>query len=717
MTEIGAYLQCYKNPYATYKCLESFRRFYPNNTIVLLSDNGYNYSCMAQQFGCIYIHSEDSVAMNYTKLNEKRELINSTNLVKRIRYAFSLIKEEYIMWLEDDVHINNKITDEFKYDINGYCPNKLETDILCKHYKQLDADKKYPFSGHGGSVLHKENVMSALSRNDLINEIVPNWLEYNLPTTIAQDYLFSLLVTLNGGTVGSYAGHGESCDNEIHPDIIVQHQYKYWYGKEMPSLIQSFPTKYGNISCYCNDAVFYSHLSQGEIYEEEIITNIIVPLLNQTTSEKFILDIGGHIGTHSILYSQLMNCKILTFEPQKKIFELLKTNIENNNITNCRIFNNAVGHKIMTTTLSDTLYDGYDCSIEYDTDKILNYGGIGLGENGEVVEMITIDSLNLPKCDYIKMDVEGAEILVLIGARDTIQKNRPFIWFESASKNVSDEMKKSMEIDFEIEDIFIYLSKLGYAFCRLNNENILAFHLSKPPLIERDLTNKEVTLYCESGEDGILFELFAEFGATNKFYVEFGAENGTQCNTRALKEYAGFHGVLFDMNFENPDIGLYKHAVSSENVVELFQQYNVPIEPDLLSVDIDSHDFYVLHEILKVYKPRIFVCEYNATYLPHEDMVVLKDDVIFNGNYFGASILSFYKLAKKYNYSLVYANEKGVNLFFVRNDVMQKSIFTIKNTNDIEKIYRTPKYGKGPNGGHEQDVYNQEYTSAESILR
>ena len=59
--EFGAYLQCHKNPYATYKCLESFRKFYPDNTVVLLSDNGYDYTEMAKYFRCIYIHSDENI--------------------------------------------------------------------------------------------------------------------------------------------------------------------------------------------------------------------------------------------------------------------------------------------------------------------------------------------------------------------------------------------------------------------------------------------------------------------------------------------------------------------------------------------------------------------------------------------------------------------------------------------------------------------------------
>ena len=480
-------------------------------------------------------------------------------------------------------------------------------------------------------------------------------------------------------------------------------------------MLNTYSTKYGKFTCYNNDIVFSSSLRNGEIYEEELIINYIIPLLkNEKEKELTILDIGGHIGTHTILYSKLLNCKVLTFEPQTKIYEILSKNIEDNQLTNCTIHNCAVGHTNIQTTMSNMLYDGYDCEIEYDTNKTLNYGGIGLGKNGESVNMITIDSLKLDNCDYMKIDVEGAEILVVMGAFDTIQKFKPLIWFEQTDKIVSNEMKESMNINFELQNVKEYLSQFGYQFYKLNDGNILAFYdINK---LEIDLSLKENTIFSESGEDGILFELFHTFGVTNSFYLEFGAEDGSQCNTRALRERANFNGLLFDMTYENKGINLFKHTITSENVIELFQQYNTPQKFDLLSVDIDSHDFYVLDKILQSYTPRVFVCEYNATHLPNEDKVVLKSATNFNGNYFGASILAFYNLGKKYNYSLVYANQKGVNLFFIHNDVLKGSIYTITNINDVDAIYRTPKYGKGPNGGHVPDILNQEYISSIELL-
>lgn len=233
--EIGAYLQCYKNPYATYKCLESFRRFYPSGTIVLLSDNGYNYSKMAQFFDCMYIHCDENVPVNLLDVNNNEFVLkHCKKLIERISSAFLLIKEDYIMWLEDDVIINGRIIDNFQYDINGFCPNTIVTRLLCSRFKNLDPNRKYPFSGHGGTVFNKTNTLSSFLREDIIDEVGLNWLNYDLPTTAAQDYLFSILVTLNGGTVGPYGGHADRHDNQIDPRITVQHQYKRWYGVLMP---------------------------------------------------------------------------------------------------------------------------------------------------------------------------------------------------------------------------------------------------------------------------------------------------------------------------------------------------------------------------------------------------------------------------------------------------------------------------------------------------
>jgi hypothetical protein len=236
--QFGAYLQCYKNPMATYKCLESFRNHYPVNTIVLLSDNGYDYTNMAKHFNCIYIHSYENAPFVFDNTDTNERIIHIKRLIKRIIYAFYLIKEDYVIWLEDDVSINGKITDVFKYDINGFCSNTYNSNMINGlNSKYILNDGLYRWSGHGGSVFHKNNILRYFENTDIISDVLINWQKYQLTADICHDFLFSLLVNLNGGTIGSYEGHSD-CGGWLNQDIKVQHQYKVWYGLPLPQELQ-----------------------------------------------------------------------------------------------------------------------------------------------------------------------------------------------------------------------------------------------------------------------------------------------------------------------------------------------------------------------------------------------------------------------------------------------------------------------------------------------
>ena len=209
-------------------------------------------------------------------------------------------------------------------------------------------------------------------------------------------------------------------------------------------------------------------MTGGKIYEEDLIINNIIPLFN-ASDNLILLDVGAHIGSHSVIYSKSFpNSRILAFEPQSNIFNILNQNINQNNIKNCSSYNNAIGHTNMDTTMSKYLYDGYDCEIEYNVNKTFNYGGIGLGKNGEFVKMISIDSLDIDRCDYIKIDVEGAEILVLTGAVNTINKYHPIIFFEETDKTLSTEMIESMPVceekitfEFSSQGITEFVARFG----------------------------------------------------------------------------------------------------------------------------------------------------------------------------------------------------------------------------------------------------------------
>ena len=235
-----------------------------------------------------------------------------------------------------------------------------------------------------------------------------------------------------------------------------------------------------------------------------------------------------------------------------------------------------------------------------------------------------------------------------------------------------------------------------------------------------DLGDFEQKIYSQNGEDGITMKLiellYDNDKYYDKYYVEFGVENGMECNTRILKEKYNWKGLQMDGNNENNDIR--KEFITKENVVELFRKYNVPFRINLLSVDIDFNDFYCLKEILDNYKCDIIICEYNSSHQANEDKIVIynKNGMWDGSNYFGASLLALQKLGERYNYSLIYCNDNGANCFFVNNVLILEKNLNFKNIQDIEKIYKPPKYGYGPNGGHRQDPYYRKYISFEEAI-
>lgn len=252
-----------------------------------------------------------------------------------------------------------------------------------------------------------------------------------------------------------------------------------------------------------------------------------------------------------------------------------------------------------------------------------------------------------------------------------------------------------------------------------SNSNTLELPSARQLKIEVDLSQYEECVYSQQGEDGIIKKIFELIGTESKYYVEFGAADGQWIsNTKRLRLQEGWQGLLMDCSFENPSINLHRAFITAENITELFALYNVPYNLDLLSIDIDFNDFYVWNAISEQYRPKLIVIEYNPKHLPDEDKIVIYDpNGSFNGtNYYGASMLAFYNLGRKKGYSLVYAEKNAVNLFFLRDDLIEQHNLEFKNRNDVSKLFQTPHYGPGPNGGHPHDFQNRPFVSSNEIL-
>lgn len=200
----------------------------------------------------------------------------------------------------------------------------------------------------------------------------------------------------------------------------------------------------------------------------------------------------------------------------------------------------------------------------------------------------------------------------------------------------------------------------------------------------------ERRVYSQQGEDGVIEEIFKRIGTDSKYAVEFGVEDGSECCTRYLKDVKGWEVLQMDGSPDNPP-SIKQEYVTPKNINKLFKKYNVPNNLDLLVVDIDSNDFWVWKAIDTEFKPRVIVAEYNAAIAPSESKSVAYDpDLVWDGtNYFGASLLALYRLAKTRGYDLIYCNENGVNAFFVRSDLVGDKLVA----RPPISVYRGPSFG------------------------
>jgi hypothetical protein len=202
-----------------------------------------------------------------------------------------------------------------------------------------------------------------------------------------------------------------------------------------------------------------------------------------------------------------------------------------------------------------------------------------------------------------------------------------------------------------------------------------------------DLRAFEHRVYSQNGEDGIIQELLRRVGVKHRYFVEFGVETGVECNCAWLAHEQNWSGLFLEQspelfhqlqaNFESlPGVRCRQAVVSSSNIEEILAAEKVPVDFDLLSIDIDGNDYWVWKAI-QHWQPRVVVIEYNADYPPPIRWVMKENlEHRWDGtNYQGASLTSLANLGRAKGYTLVATESCGINAFFVRNDLFDPEKF------------------------------------------
>ena len=222
--------------------------------------------------------------------------------------------------------------------------------------------------------------------------------------------------------------------------------------------------------------------------------------------------------------------------------------------------------------------------------------------------------------------------------------------------------------------------------------------------------------HSANGEDGILKKLFSDLNITNGIVCEFGAWDGLNDSNTAMLWTHGYQAVLIENDknrFEQLKQNTSKHDVECINVavqgarkkgmrgIEEWEASDFPTVEDrekadidycidnilekskfnitsdnfaLMSIDIDSYDYYVFNSIEK-YFPKVLILEVSSGYLPARDHISESD---------GCSIKSAYELGIEKGYKMVC---HCGNVIFVRDDLVNK---LPDYDYSIENLYQTP---------------------------
>lgn len=202
---------------------------------------------------------------------------------------------------------------------------------------------------------------------------------------------------------------------------------------------------YDGYSYHCNDPIFIETISKGETEPYPIDLSIVKKYFDMFPHKNgTYIDIGAHIGTTIMPYSKMFN-RIIGYDPCRENFELLKQNIEMNQIKHCEIYNYGI---YKYSCRGNVCLHGCNSGCYYFKEE----------ENGDMIcksldeEM---EFLQLENVDFIKMDTEGCELFVMQGGEKLLKKWKPFIQFEL--NNLSERLYGICE-----KDLITYLGSLGY---------------------------------------------------------------------------------------------------------------------------------------------------------------------------------------------------------------------------------------------------------------
>ena len=187
-----------------------------------------------------------------------------------------------------------------------------------------------------------------------------------------------------------------------------------------------------------------------EIYDYEAYT-----IYRNIKSEDIVFDVGASVGIFTLKAAKKANF-VIAVEPDPYNYNLLLRNIKNNKLENILPIQKALSNFVGQSDLevgSSSFYS--TISLQKISPKLTSRRKYGKYDMKIVVDVTTIDEIveseNIERVDFIKIDAEGAELEIIEGANKTIDENNG-VYLSVAAEHY----------EYQPIEIIKYLSKKGF---------------------------------------------------------------------------------------------------------------------------------------------------------------------------------------------------------------------------------------------------------------
>ena len=174
-----------------------------------------------------------------------------------------------------------------------------------------------------------------------------------------------------------------------------------------------------------------SLVKTGRTHIESELNNIFA-IVDTLPADAVIVDGGTNAGFFTIPMAHRTRgrgTRIIAFEPQRQLFQAVGGSLAINGYDHVYLHNCGLGEEPGIAQLPKI---DYSVAQDFGTVQLSDETTVKEDRwmNDRVVDITSIDAMDLPRLDFFKLDVEGYEVPALTGALNTIKKHRPWIWVE-----------------------------------------------------------------------------------------------------------------------------------------------------------------------------------------------------------------------------------------------------------------------------------------------